>query len=43
MGYGEDKQMSGPQPEPYPQYPGGGGMPPAPPKPPLPDTVRYAF
>lgn len=35
--------MSDPQPGPYPQYPGGGGMPPAPAKPPLPDTVRYAF
>jgi hypothetical protein len=35
--------MSGPQPGPYPQYPGGGGMPPAQPQRPLPDTVRNAF
>lgn len=35
--------MTDPQPGPYPQYPGGGGMPPAPAKPPVPDTVRNAF
>jgi hypothetical protein len=35
--------MTGPQPGPYPQYPGGGGMPAPPPKPQLPDTVQNAF
>jgi hypothetical protein len=35
--------MTGPQPGPYPQYPGGGGMPVAAHKPPLPDTVQNAF
>lgn len=35
--------MTGPQPGPYPQYPGGGGMPAAQPKPPPPDTVQNAF
>ncbi|HEX6472107.1 MAG TPA: hypothetical protein VF069_23650 [Streptosporangiaceae bacterium] len=35
--------MTGPQPGPYPQYPGGSGFPAEQPKPPLPDTVRNAF
>ncbi|HEU5158465.1 MAG TPA: hypothetical protein VFU43_15830 [Streptosporangiaceae bacterium] len=35
--------MTGPQPGPYPQYPGGGGMPAEQPKPPPPDTVQNAF
>jgi hypothetical protein len=35
--------MTGPQPGPYPQYPGGSGMPAPQPKPPPPDTVQNAF
>lgn len=35
--------MTGPQPGPYPQYPGGAGLPAEQPKPPPPDTVRNAF
>jgi hypothetical protein len=35
--------MTGPQPGPYPQYPGGAGFPAEQPKPPLPDTVRNAY
>jgi hypothetical protein len=35
--------MTGPQPGPYPQYPGGSGLPAQQPKPPLPDPMRNAF